>query len=283
MCFSWGWSLGFSILGSVLAAAALAFHKNPLLAVCVAYFTLMEILQCVQYALVSPSLDDPQCSDPGNVFFTWLGVTHIAFQPFFITLFFKVIRPEYPSEACAWKVIQRISLFSAAFWLARGILAPEEMTPNQRFLMENSTDWLQGSKTCSYIPDNWSKHISWSVKLHTPSYFLPNSFVHFFLCFFPVIALDFWTLPAVLLVVLTGPALSVIITGNLHEQPAIWCLFSIAQILLFLSYEMVVVGQNWTPPNKISPYSPDASDQPSRVPLLIVSMSKTKSEKAEKG
>ena len=45
-------------------------------------------------------------------------------------------------------------------------------------------------------------------------------------------ALTIFQLKPILAIILTGPYLGYFLTNNIHEQPAIWCYTSIAQILL---------------------------------------------------
>jgi len=146
-------------------------------------------------------------------------------------------------ERFAWKVCRRLCLITAAIQLARLILSPGWTAdrpegylaahPDEAYLMEHSKEWFEGPSMCTY---RGTHHLAWSFPLKLPTYFLGGSGMHFFAMFAPCAAIDpKLFLEASLPLILTGPLAASYISGNLHEQPAIWCFFSMMQVVVGVS------------------------------------------------
>ena len=99
-----------------------------------------------------------------------------------------------------------------------------------------------GPRLCSFTG---SRHLAWSVPLLPPTYFLPPSFIHFFLFFIPALLVpgEDWRarLVTFVFVLVTGPLVAMpLARGKAYngEWPAMWCLFSVGQALSLLAAEV---------------------------------------------
>jgi hypothetical protein len=88
---------------------------------------------------------------------------------------------------------------------------------------------LCGIKTCAI---SGNKHIAWNIRLRAPGkyWFTPSIGLHFFMWAIPVITM--FQIKPIIAMLFTGPYFGIILTNNIHEQPAIWCYTVIAQMLL---------------------------------------------------
>jgi uncharacterized membrane protein YoaK (UPF0700 family) len=77
-------------------------------------------------------------------------------------------------------------------------------------------------------------HIAWKLPLFAKSeYVIPGMSLHFFLFFIPALVAGLYIIP--IFIFISGPLLGTILTDDSNESPAIWCLFSVLQILIMLS------------------------------------------------
>ena len=205
----------FSIAGVALAFYVKSQTKNNALFAGISYFVAMEILQYVQFFWI----DD--CDSQMNQFFTWVGYLHICFQPYFTHLLNSAM-VRNPSKLAKADVIKKLSLLGGVVLMAR------YFTYNPAVDMDiKSLEWLSGDKLCTYKGNH---HLAWSIPLRTPTYFVPSTYLHFWLMFAPFFVLGDIVPGAILM--LTGPILAAFITPNLQEQASIWCFFSIGQITI---------------------------------------------------
>lgn len=96
-------------------------------------------------------------------------------------------------------------------------------------LCDNNNEPLCGAKTCAV---SGTKHIAWNIRLRAPGkyWFTPSIGLHFFMWAIPVITM--FQIKPIMAMLFTGPYLGILLTNNIHEQPAIWCYTAIAQMLL---------------------------------------------------
>ena len=96
-------------------------------------------------------------------------------------------------------------------------------------LCDNNNEPLCGKKTCSYSGE---RHIAWNVRLRSPGkhWFTPSIGLHFFMWVIPVLTII--QMKPIVAMILTGPYLGILLTQNIHEQPAIWCYTAIGQMIL---------------------------------------------------
>jgi hypothetical protein len=209
MCFSENLSLTIGISGILLSIYL--YPKNKYASIGIGYFALMEILQYFQYKVIN------QCDNNYNKLLTNIGYIHICFQPLFINiwLFAFTKNPNF--------TFLYLSFF-AGLLLASRILFVKDAE-----LCDGNNEPLCGKKTCSF---SGNKHIAWNIRLRAPGkhWFTPSIGLHFFMWVIPVLTI--FQLKPLLAMLLTGPYIAAFITNNIHEQPAIWCYTSIAQMIL---------------------------------------------------
>ncbi len=211
-------------LGGVATVVTIRRGDVPAIPLTLGYFTAMEALQVWGYMVID------QCGVPSNQTVTLLSVLHIVFQPFVINAFAMALiaRP----VGLAMKTLV-FSLCAASSVLMLLQLYPFEWagacTPGSQLCAERlctvTGDWHQawdvpynGLLTGLPLPDI-------VAKLGFPSYILA--------AFALPLLYGAWRL--VLFHALAGPIAAGLLTDNPNEVPAIWCLFSIAIILIALS------------------------------------------------
>jgi len=207
MCFSENISLAIGMTG--ILSSFYFYKKNIYASIGIGYFALMEILQFFQYKVID------QCNDY-NTFLTSLGYIHICFQPLFFNIWlFAFTKPNF--------TFLYMSFFAAL------LLASRLFFVKDKELCDTKNEPLCGKKTCSF---SGNKHIAWNIRLRAAGkyWFTPSIGLHFFMWVIP--ALTIFQLKPFLALLLTAPYLSIFITNNIHEQPAIWCYTEIGQMLL---------------------------------------------------
>jgi len=233
MCFNW--QMSFAFTGLAVGVAFLMHRKfpdKPGLPAGVLYFGVMELLQGLTLAI--PGVIS-NCDNPVNKILTLLGIAHICFQPYVIHRMSGSFVKPGTERAGMSKAYQRLALWAGVFLLLTGLLGPsvlqEAYTRADIQCLNNHmvvNDWIRGPELCS---KQGLYHLVWTMPLRAPSYWLPNSFIHFFVMFMPYFCESHSVFTGLLFVV-TGPGLAALITSNIHEQASIWCFFSILQICL---------------------------------------------------
>ena len=210
MCFSESISLYIGSVG--LLASLYFFPKNHYAAIGIGYFALMEILQYFQYKVIN------QCDNPVNKVLTKLGYVHISFQPLFFNLWLLAFTQKRDFS------MLYVCFFAGLLLCSRliGELKDDEVC-------DGKNEPICGKRTCAFSGE---KNIAWNVRLRAAGkhWFTPSIGLHFFLWFVPVFLIG--EIKPILAMLLTGPYLGILLTGNIHEQPAIWCYTAISQMLV---------------------------------------------------
>lgn len=224
MCWSMGVSVAMVGLGGVATAVTIRRGDTPAVPVTLGYFTLMEALQVWGYMVID------QCGAPANQTVTLLSVLHIVFQPFVINAFAMAL--------VAHRVGLPMKTLVFALCAASSVLMLLQLYP-----FEWAGSCTPGSQLCAErmctVTGDW--HQAWDVPynglltgLPLPAMVAGWGFPSYILAAFALPLLyGAWRL--VLFHALAGPILASLTTGNPNEVPAIWCLFSIAIILVALS------------------------------------------------
>lgn len=218
MCWSATASVAMVALGGAATAVAVIRDEPAGIPLALGYFTAMEALQAVGYAVVD------QCGTAANEAVTLLSYLHIAFQPVFINLFALAIVPDAVSPRLRRTVLV-LSGIAAVLLLLR--LVPfGGVGPCQ------PGGVLCGTLLCT-MSGEW--HIAWHLPL-TGWNPLPgvSAFNAYVLAVF-VLPLVYGAWRFVLFHLLAGPGLAALLTDNPNEWPAVWCLFSIGLVLVALS------------------------------------------------
>jgi len=211
MCFSQTGSLAVGITG--LLFSLYLWTGKPIryryAALGIAYFSLMEVLQYLQYGVID------RCN-AYNEQLTLLGYLHICFQPVFIHLWLFAFTQNPPFLVVYLSLAAGVLLASRVLWVGDDELCDETHEP------------LCGPITCSFSGE---RHIAWSVRLRAPGkyWFTPSIGLHFFMWVMPALVL--FQLKPLIALLLTGPYLG-FLSQHIHEQPAIWCYTVIGQMIV---------------------------------------------------
>lgn len=224
MCWTMGVSVGMVALGGAATAVTIRRGDTPAVPVTLGYFTVMEALQVAGYMVID------QCGGPVNQSVTLLSVLHIVFQPFVINAFAMALvahRVSMPVRA----LVYSLCAASAALMLL------------QLYPFAWAGPCLPGSQLCAerlcMVSGDW--HQAWDVPYNGllagipwPDWIANLGFSSDIVAAF-VLPLLYGAWRLVLFHALAGPLLAGSLTRNPNEVPAIWCLFSIAIILVALS------------------------------------------------
>lgn len=223
MCWTMGVSATMVALGGAATAVSIRRGDAPAIPVTLGYFTVMEALQVAGYAVI----DD--CTSSVNQTVTILSVLHIVFQPLVINAF--------AMELVAKPVSVRMKTLVFTLCALSSILMILQLYP---------FDWAgscaPGSNLCAAqlctVSGDW--HQAWDVPFN--GLMVPLETTLGTSWGFPSYIIATFALPLLygawrlaLFHVLAGPILAGLLTSNPNEVPAIWCLFSIAIVLIALS------------------------------------------------
>jgi len=247
----------FSVLGCLFALWVAKSNGSSSIVKGILYFVAMETLQFVQYQFIAEDIDpanptlasmekSPQCQTQANRFLTWVGLLHIAFQPYYSAhLSCAFVKSE--ANQAQFKLVHKLQLIGGCLILCRYwvTLIPAETFEaygiSTIYAFDKATaapmtaEWLSGPTLCTY---KGFKHLAWSIPFAPVSYYMPSMGLHSFLMFMPFFAMDHggwkrnignWVAGVILFV--SGPVLGDMLTPNKHEAASIWCFFSIMQVV----------------------------------------------------
>ena len=229
MCWSREASTVLAIAGFSGVAWAI-YKKQPApLWVGLGYFCLMEALQAFTYNVIN------QCNNPANQILTLLSYLHITFQPFFVSAVSMYFVPKEVQRRVA-PAVYLFCFFSAIFMLIQ--LYPFEWAGHC-----DPRRPLCGDKLCS-VRGNW--HIAWliptngicngpaSFELHSLKFLSPLLTINFptYLVAVMVLPVIYGSWRFTLYHFLMGPLSAALLTDNIHEWPAVWCLLSVGLLLI---------------------------------------------------
>lgn len=216
MCFNQPVSIAFAVC---LWTFALVWRGDRNVRLCVVYFALMETLQAAQYSVID------QCSNPWNQFLTFLGFVHLAFQPLFVNLYMSAFMNR--KQRAYLPLITTLCAFAGVLLLNRMWITKGD------YICQYNLEPLCGEKMCTFRGD---VHLAWQAPAeHSASdYFTFSWSLHFFTFFLPTFALGMW--PFTLFLLFSGPVAGRMLTKMQDEIPAIWCLFSIVQVVMPVAY-----------------------------------------------
>ena len=220
MCWSAGASWTMVAVGGAATVVTLRRGEPAAIWGTVAYFTAMEALQGVGYAVVD------RCGTPANQVVTVLSYLHIAFQPLFINALAMAVAPE-PVSAGMRRAVYAVAGAASAVLLLR--LVPIEAVGPCR-----PGDVLCGVRWC-LVSGEW--HIGWEVPLNDLPRWLGLGAAQFpaYIAAAFVLPLVYGAWRFVLFHLCAGPLLAMALTSDPNEMPAIWCLLSIGIVLVAIS------------------------------------------------
>src|SRR5690606_11843096 len=150
-----------------------------------------------------------------------LSYIHIAFQPTVLSAFTLSFISEEKRKK--WMKPAMVVAVIATFLLLLKLLLPFVWDVPQN-LMCNIGDVMCGADVCTYR-GNW--HQAWRLTLFGV---IPGYFVYFVPVFVMPILYGAWRIS--LYHFIFGPLLAHLLTTDINEAPAIWCLFSIALLCI---------------------------------------------------
>jgi hypothetical protein len=198
-------------LGSTVYVASRGEDKR--LWMTLGYFSLMEVLQAYTYTVI----DD--CSNPANQVATLLGYLHIVFQPFFANLISLYFIPKVVRDRIEIWVYSIVSVGAVCMLVS---VYPFDWAPT----CETGIHIFCSQQICS-ISGDW--HIAWEIPRRL---ILLSIYPYILTTFVLPILYGSWRMTIYHLI--TGPALAYLTTGNWNEFAAVWCLYSIALLLIVI-------------------------------------------------
>ncbi|KPQ14816.1 MAG: hypothetical protein HLUCCA09_02940 [Rhodobacteraceae bacterium HLUCCA09] len=216
-------SVGMMAAGAAGTALTLRRGEPWAIPLTLGYFTLMEALQVAGYA----TLD--RCGSPVNEAVTLASYLHIAVQPLVINAFAMAIAPAAVSPGLRRAVYVLAGLATLALLV--------RLAPAGPFGPCDPATTMCAEALCTRT-GTW--HIAWEVPLNAgvPGLLgLSSGYVDF-----PAYLAAVFLLPLVygawrfaLFHAAFGPVLAWLLTPDMDEMPAIWCLFSIFLLVVALS------------------------------------------------
>ncbi len=227
MCWSAGASATVATVGIVATAYAIKQKKQKQLWIPLLYFSMMEALQAVTYFYID------QCDSPPNQILTLMAYLHIAFQGVFVNMLtMNFIPQEVKSKIQDW--VYTICFICTILFLI--LLYPFDWAGQ----CKPGVDAMCGQILCS-MQETW--HMGWHVPMNNIPWIGPIGYM------FPCMVLPFiygaWRVGLYLL--LAGPIVSYALTQNMNEWPAVWCILSVALILIAIGtpLQKYLNNENW--------------------------------------
>lgn len=214
MCWNGQASATLATVGFLSTSYVAIKGEDKSLWIPLGYFSLMEMLQAATYTVID------QCGLPLNQVLTLLGALHIAFQPFFLNMFSMHFIPSaVKAKISPWvyflcsvgSLMLLIKLYPFA-WAGTCNVGYEPFC---------------GAHICS-VSGNW--HIAWQAPLNNV---IPWANLGYYLPVF-VLPILYGSWRFTLYHIVVGPSLARLLTDNINEWPAIWCLLSIGMLLVVI-------------------------------------------------
>ena len=223
MCLGMTATVAMVGIGSVSTAYAASRGEPKAITLALGYFTVMEVLQATGYLFVD------QCDSPANQVITLVSFIHIVFQPFFINALAMELLPG-GVKARLKGVVFALCAVSVVVMLVQ--LYPFDWAGQCRVGAA-----LCGTSLC-LASGEW--HIAWHIPFNGLLVPLEDALgigwgfpTYIATVFFLPLLYGAWRLS--LYHFIAGPTLAGLLTSNPNELPAIWCLFSIALVLIAIS------------------------------------------------
>jgi len=226
MCWNGQASATLATIGFASTAYIAVKGEDKKLWIPLAFFSLMEMLQAFTYTVID------QCGLPLNQILTLLGSLHIAFQPFFINAFSMHFIPEV--------VYKRISPFVYGICFVGTVMLISLIYPFEWTEICDIGNVPFCSEHLCSVSGNW--HIAWGAPLNDMKWLYLGYFVPAFLL--PIL---YGSWKFTVYHILVGPVLAGVLTNNINEWPAAWCLMSIGLLLVVIKTPLrqFLYNQHW--------------------------------------
>lgn len=237
MCFSQSMSYSFGLIG-MISSYILYINKYYYATVGVFYFSLMEILQGLQYSVID------ECDNEINILLTYIAYLHISFQPVIVSIWLYEFIDDKKKNLNFLKLIIGICFIGGILLASRVFIFEKDTLCNPKI------EPTCGERTCSL---SGKYHIVWDFAMRAPGtyYFTPSVALHFFLYCVPFLVLgimlrNYKVIAMSLLTVILPFMIYIYINLYLYlidkdkyvyyndknELGALWCFISIPYILL---------------------------------------------------
>lgn len=226
MCWSGQASATLATVGLASTAYVAVKGEDKALWLPLCYFSLMEMLQAVTYTVID------RCGLPLNELLTLFGALHITFQPFFVNMFAMHFIPA--------NIKEKIRIYVYGICCLGSLLLLIKIYPFQwGGMCHIGHEPFCGEHLCS-VSGNW--HIAWQAPLNGIHWLTLGYYIPVFLV--PVI---YGSWKFVLYHLLAGPGLARLLTDNINEWPAVWCLLSIGLLLLVIKTPLrqIIYTKRW--------------------------------------
>ncbi len=210
MCWSFSASIIFTTIGLLASIYLIKKRDDKFLWIPLIYFSLMELLQVFTYLFLN------QCDLPINQILTYLSYLHIAFQPFFINMFFMHFIPK--------NVKAKIEGFVYTICFVSAILMLIRVYPFVWAEACRVGSTMCGPQICS-VSGSW--HLAWML----PQNYFGMIFAGAYIISAFIVPFLYGAWKINVYHIILGPLLARMLSSNPNEWPAIWCLLSIAFIL----------------------------------------------------
>jgi len=240
MCWNTGVSTAMAVGGFALTVVSARRGDPPALWMTLGFFSIMEVVQALSYPVIG------QCGLPANRYLTMFSFGHISLHPFFFNALALACLPD-EARLRVRGVVYALCAVATVYTIAQ--LAP---------LTGNGTcgphRMMCGVDFCT-VAGNW--HLAWEIPLNswgnglaTSDFWLARQFKDGMLgyglsVFVLPILYGAWRITVFHFV--TGVLLVRLITSNVNEQPAIWCLMSagVAALIIFTPLRQALKVQRW--------------------------------------
>lgn len=220
MCWNVAATSAMLAAGSVATLVSVRRGDRAAIPFTLGYFSAMEALQLAGYAVID------RCGLPANQVVTLLSVLHIAFQPLVINAFAMELVPEAVRNRARLPVLALAGLACLVILL--------QLWPFDWAGTCQPGTALCGERLCT-VSGTW--HLAWEVPYNGLLVPLESRLGTAF--GFPSYILAVFALPLLygawrfaLFHLVTGPVLAWMLTDDPNEMPAVWCLSSIAILLV---------------------------------------------------
>jgi hypothetical protein len=216
MCFSQSISFTFAIMGAIATFFTYndKYLRSQYTFILVAFYTLMEALQTIQYSFVN------QCTSNVNIFFTNIAYVLVIVQPLLWNTVF------YMRASKSEKNIYKLAIILCLVWVTWNVAARFMYDPLKHNKLNQCTVFNSES-TCTVQEDK--SHLYWKWTSGYFPDFSANYFMYFALWIIPglLVANDRWSIYMLLSSIIVGGILTYRSTGRFIEFASIWCYVSI--------------------------------------------------------
>jgi hypothetical protein len=220
MCYSFQMSLSLAIAGVVLTGIACndADARKQYLHVIYGFYTLMEILQTIQYMYVN------DCTSWQNSLLTNIAYVLVIVQPLLWNTIFYY-RVSDPKD----KQIFKLAIVLHIVWMSMNVLSRVLYTSKDD--QNNNCGFFNNTKTCTYRKNDSHLYWTWTTK-HMPD-MTANIFMYLCIWFVPALMVTHTRFASYCLIiaVIIGMIITKLYGTTMLEFPSTWCLISIPMLM----------------------------------------------------